>query len=608
MLLPRPAALTACVLCLLALTAGCLRAASLLQLALDDDRLNFSTGGTVPGAAWTAHYDAGQCVDLLDGMQAPALAEAGEAWISATVYGPATLDFMWALEGTAEHRLTCSVDGVAAASCEAAPVARWAYVSVEIPPGARTVRWTYRQAGGLPGKALLDRVGRPEDAGAGLTCSPWIQAVLGEPVDYPLTTRRPALGWVLYSGSLPPGLSLDSATGQVTGIPQEAGVWRAACTIYAPGSVLYYSLGFEVSDVPSLPGSLDNAALEFTSTASDNNRSIWQPQRDGGRDGGDCLAAGLPPPLQRSAPFTPGWSAVQTTVTGPDVLSYWVRVADGRVLLLLNDREFRSHSRLHTLSGWQRAWLTIPAGTHTVRWKYESRPGTAGAAWLDDVRLRSQGRAFITQQPDIAPLPEGGFHFTVPAANASAGWAVQGLPAGLTFNAATGTISGAPQRRGVWRLNFSLQDPAGERDEVTAVLDAAIPPAEATDLPDSWWRADKKTGAKWFGQNEITHDGTDAMRTTPLPPDSSVSLTTMLEGPGILRWWWHLPSGTAGDTCSLALDGKNPLAAISATTPWKQETVAIPAGLYQVAWRFRSDAEGDPAAECAVVDQVSFVK
>src|SRR5204863_307032 len=83
--------------------------------------------------------------------------------------------------------------------------------------------------------------------------------------------------------------------------------------------------------------------------------------------------------------------------------------------------------------------------------------------WLDDVRLRSQGGAFITQQPDIRALPAGTFNFTVPSANATAGWTVSGLPAGMSLNAASGTVSGMPQRRGIWPMQFFVNGPSGHR-------------------------------------------------------------------------------------------------------------------------------------------------
>ena len=607
MTLPRSAALRWLVFCLLASGALRLRAASQLQLALDDDRLNFTSAGSVTGAAWQTHNDPTQSVDLLDGARAPSLAAAGDSWITATITGPAIVDFMWALEGTAQHRLTCSLDGVEKASCEPAPLPRWTYASVVVPTGGHTLRWNYHQSAGIAGKALLDRVGRTSDTGAGLTSSPWIKAVLGEPVDHQFTTRRPAIAWVPYFGSLPPGLTIDAA-GHITGTPTEAGLWFPSFTIYATGSALYYSIGIEVADVPTLHGALDSRTMTFTTTASDGN-SVWQPVRTGGHEGDDCLLAGLPPPVQTAVPYQPGWSSLQTTVTGPDSLSYWVKVAHGRVVLLLDDKEYRSHGPLVTLSGWQRVWLVIPDGAHTITWRYEPFPGHAGTAWLDDVRLRSEGKPFINQQPDITSLPGGSFNYTVPSANAPTGWTSSGLPSGLSMNAATGTVSGTPQRRGVWSAKLFLEGPTGETDQVLAMVDASIPPADATDLPNSWWRTETKSGAGWFGENDLTHDGTDAMRSPQIIPGATATLTTAIEGPGTLTWWWSIPAGTGGDVCALALDGATiPAAAITGPTAWKQETLALPAGVHQLAWRWKPEAAGDPVTKAAVLDQVSFAR
>jgi len=297
---------------------------------------------------------------------------------------------------------------------------------------------------------------------------------------------------------------------------------------------------------------------------------------------------------------------VNTSVNGPEVLSYWFNVQHGSLVVLMDDREYRFHGPAKGLESWQRSWLTIPPGSHRVSWKYEPYLSSGPPALLDEVRLMGEGRVFIRTCPEITPLMAGSFQFAVPFSGASVRWAAEGLPDGLGINASTGTITGVPARRSVWPLKLRLYGSSGDSDEILATLDASIPIEEALDWPNSWWNSGEEPGARWFGQNLASHDGSDAVRSPRTPQGKSRSLTTSVAGPGTLRWWWQIPAASAGDRCLLTLDGSRKLSEIKGPGDWRQEEAVIPGGYHELSWNWITDDAGDPAEESVTVDSVGF--
>jgi hypothetical protein len=591
--------------CLLASGGWLMGAATPMQRALGN-WLNYSSASQPAGSPWRVVTRAEDTVDGAEGMLAPALEGGGESWIEASVTGPDTLTFFWALKSPGVNSLRMTLGGVQKASCEPTPEGAWEYESVNIPEGTHTVRWAYRRGNGEAGKAMLDTVQLGSEPWPHLAASPWAKLLANEPVDITFPSKSEVLWWGLAGGQLPPGLVMDEPTGRITGSPTFPGFYRPLFVVSTWTGGYYIHIGFEVQDKPSLAGSVDATGFTVSSSATDANASVWTPQRTGGRDGGDCIAAGAPPPQQRTAPWTPGASIFAASVNGPDVLSYWVKVASGRLTVLLDGKEYRAHARAESVHPWQRAWLTIPAGAHTVTWAYEPWQGQTPTAWLDDIRLQSSGRPFLCHQPDISPNSAGDIAFKIPCTGPAAEWQSTALPAGLSLNKTSGFLSGNPAKRGVWLATIRLGE-GHDGDEVPATIDASIPPPEALDLPGSWWNCGSSSGARWFGQNEVTHDGADALRSPPAPHGTMRSAMTTLKGPATVRWWWR-SAGSTGDTLSFTLEGKEANLQISGTAGWQQATIELPAGLHDVAWRWQTDSTGDVMTEAAYLDQIMVVR
>ncbi|MFM1769796.1 MAG: hypothetical protein RJA22_2325 [Verrucomicrobiota bacterium] len=97
----------------------------------------------------------------------------------------------------------------------------------------------------------------------------------------------------------------------------------------------------------------------------------------------------------------------------------------------------------------------------------------------------------------------------------------------------------------------------------------------------------------------------EALRTGPTADDGSASLESTLTGPGVLRFLWRVSSETNRDRLTLWLNGVEQ-AGISGERDWAQETLAVPAGVHVVQWRYLKDQAGAAGDDAGWVDEVAF--
>jgi len=158
---------------------------------------------------------------------------------------------VWSATGTSHEAVTTTASGEFSAS--------WTAPSSE--PSVTTVTITVQYAANLPSKTMVVTVAPP----LGITTTTLPDAVAGQP--YAQTIDAAGVfspnTWSLTSGNLPPGLSLNTASGLISGTPTSVGSSTFTVQVKdAAGNVATQNLTLAVAQPPSVSTTiLSNARL-----------------------------------------------------------------------------------------------------------------------------------------------------------------------------------------------------------------------------------------------------------------------------------------------------------------------------------------------------------
>ncbi len=314
-----------------------------------------------------------------------------------------------------------------------------------------------------------------------------------------------------YSASgLPTGLTIDPATGSITGIPTAEGTFNvtvAATNITQPTVETSNSKLVTLTILPPPPiiNSAAAASARVNTTFAFTVLAVNMPA------GSTFSAAGLPAGLALDAatgeitgtPTAAGAFSVvlsATNATGTVTSPFLLTIAPP-----LNVPTYSGPAQLSAVQGATfsftptfangvtsyaatglPAGLTLDSATGIIT----GTPSITGVSSIQFSATNSGGTSAVTLSLTVNPAPTApvvtsastatatvgsGFSFTLTATQSPTSWAATGLPTGFSLDAATGTITGTPAAPGTIAVQVRAANDAGSGPQ--SVLVIAINPA-----------------------------------------------------------------------------------------------------------------------------------
>ena len=121
-------------------------------------------------------------------------------------------------------------------------------------------------------------------------------------------------------------------------------------------------------------------------------------------------------------------------------------------------------------------------------------------------------------------------------------------------------------------------------------------------------------GTYWERVTDEAHDGVDSLRSGAIGDNEHVELTTRIEGPATLRFWWKVDSQEHADFMTFAAVTENEVKTsgqsfqerrISGEQGWTKVQVSLPLPTdYRARWRYERDGSGRAGADAGWIDEV----
>ncbi len=393
---------------------------------------------------------------------------------------------------------------------------------------------------------------------------------------------------------LPPGIRLNSVTGQLSGAPTAAGTFNANVTATNPGGNGSKAMVFTIAAGTALATATDTS---LAWTLSPN--SGWFIQSATTHDGVDAAQAGPADDFESSY--------METIVTGPGTLTYWWKVnADVRWAPLVFTVGGTEYRRIDGNVDWKQETISIPSGGWALRWSFQKLDADvegADTGWVDQITYTSTVPT-ITSNLTASVAVGADFNYQITATNSPTSWGAQSLPAGLSIDGTTGLITGRPTVDGTYAIQLIATNAGGIGFQQLSLT--VQPPGTLGNGTDSAldWVSSGNGGNVWFRQTSESQDGIDALRSGAVGNSQNSYLQAAVNGPGNIGFWWRVDSEFDADFLIFKIDGV-PQSMISGNTGWAFRSVSVAtAGTHFFSWTYQKDGSGVSGADAGWVDQV----
>ena len=356
-----------------------------------------------------------------------------------------------------------------------------------------------------------------------------------------------------------------------------------------------------LAQVISLDEALDQPQWVFNQGADSKQ---WFGQSIATHDQTDAAQSPLLDHLE-SASFS-------TQLDGPGILRFFWKVsseADYDFLECWVDDVL-----MHSLSGevdWQEAKVTLTEGSHEVRWVYRKDEWLSvgqDTAWVDQIHFEALSKLVLLKAPESVVATEGeSVTFSVEASGQP--------PLAYQWYWNQTPIAGA-QSPSYTIASVASDDQGDYQVEITSGADTLLSPVatlslwqttqlnEALDQASLVFSTDEGD-QPWSGPTTWTYDQVDAAQSGVLADGQASILSSVLQGPGILTFYWKVSSEMEYDHLECWVDGTLE-GQISGEVDWHEFKIALPDGDHTIQWVYRKDETVSEGEDAGWVDQIQF--
>ena len=402
-----------------------------------------------------------------------------------------------------------------------------------------------------------------------------------------------------FPGPLPAGLTLNPATGLITGTPTETGLfqgYQTATNATGTSQIFTYYLILAadplLSDAVEQPGSTKIIPFGFGDPFLQTSTT---------HDGVDAI--------ETAVVGNEEYSGIEFTVNGPAKLEFQWKVSSEKnydYLVLAVDGYVKDFISGET--DWKASTTYIGDGAHNVNIYYFKDQEVAKGqdkGWIDEIVVTPTTSAPVITTLTMQSYEGVYFRRQIEATNAPSSYQAEGLPPGLTLHEPSGLIYGSVAAVGSYPVTIHATNSIGTTTQTLTIQIGSLSQglAEALDAPA---QAFTTTGdLTWTPQELYSSDGDDAARSGAIGNLQSTHMSTTVTGPCKVTFYWGVSSEADYDFLRFYLDDVEQ-AAISGEVGWTRRSFLVPAGLHTLKWSYLKDDFVASGLDSGFVDRLAF--